>query len=254
MSAPIDRDPIERQLRPWLAEEGMVREPDELFDRVAGGTRSVRQRPGWVVRLLGNGIAGAGAGSAAQWREHRMATTFGLGTLVIALAIGIGGIGSGGPTDPGTAPGAVSNAPLPSASPAASQPASTDETWVTVTGLQNKLLGKMLDMSDPRLEGDVRIDYERNGPYGNDSTLWSTVTITNDEGSWVGQSVGFVDHQGRHHHMGWFKGAGAYEGLAYIEQLTESEASAGNHLDVIGLVYEGELPPMVLPAWTLDTD
>lgn len=249
MSAPKDRDLIERQLRPWLAEEDMVREPDDLFERVTSGTQRVRQRPGWIVRLSGNGFAGAGVGSAARWREHRMATAFGLGTIVIALTVGIGGIGSGVLTDPGAAPGAVSDAP----STSAPQPPTSDETWVTVTGTQNLMLEKRVDMSDPRVGGDVRIEYERNGPYDNNSTLWSTVTITNDEGSWEGQDVGFVDQRGGHHHMAWFEGVGAYEGLAYIEQLTEPEVSGGMRLDVVGLIYEGELPPMVLPDWALAT-
>jgi hypothetical protein len=116
------------------------------------------------------------------------------------------------------------------------------------------ILGQNVDMSDPRLEGRVEIEYVQNGPYSNNSTLWSMVTITNDEGSWEGQSVGFVDQRGGHHHMGWFEGTGAYEGLAFIEQLTEPEVtSAGSRLDVVGLLYEGELPPMVLPDWVDET-
>ena len=116
MSTLRDRDPIEPWLRPWLAEEGMVREPDDLMERVAAGTRGVGQRPGWLVRLLGNGMAGAGAGPAARWREHRMATALGLGTIVLAAALGIGSLGPGLLT--GGGPAAVSDAPSPSASPA----------------------------------------------------------------------------------------------------------------------------------------
>ena len=146
----------------------------------------------------------------------------------------------------------------------AQQPAApTGETWITVTGTQDVgpgggggMAGQRLNMSDPRFEGDVRIEYEQEDAdnSGLNSTVWSTVTITNDEGSWAGQSIGFVDQQGFHHHMGWFEGAGAYEGLAYIEQLTEPQLSGGLDLDVVGLVYEGELPPMVLPSWTPATD
>ena len=112
-------------------------------------------------------------------------------------------------------------------------------------------------MSDPRLEGEVTITYERDGRYGSgsgsNSTLWSTVTITNDDGTWEGLSIGFTDQHGGHRHSGWFEGTGAYEGLAYIEQLTEPEVnSAGSRLDVVGLLYEGELPPMVLPAEAME--
>lgn len=142
--------------------------------------------------------------------------------------------------------------------------APTGEPWITVTGTQEVhpgggggLAGQRLNVSDPRLEGDVRIDFEEefaDDSGGLNSTLWSMVTITNDEGSWAGPSIGFVDQQGFHHHMGWFEGAGAYEGLVYIEQLTEPQLSGGLTLDVVGLVYEGELPPMVLPSWTPATD
>ncbi len=111
-------------------------------------------------------------------------------------------------------------------------------------------------MSDPRLEGEVRITYEEGmssvDDSGLNSTLWSLVTITNDDGSWHGPSIGFVDESGVHHHFGWYEGAGDYEGLVFLEQLTEELASAGMDLDIAGLVYEGELPPLVLPAPATD--
>lgn len=111
MSPLTDHDLIERQLRPWLTEEGTVREPDDLFERVSRGSRRVRQRPGWLVRLSGNGMAKTGAGPASHWREHRMAATFGSVAIVIALAVGIGGLGQGLLPGPGSAPGTVSDAP-----------------------------------------------------------------------------------------------------------------------------------------------
>ena len=75
MSQLDDLDLIERQLRPWLAEQGIVREPKDLFERVASGTRGVRQRPGWVVRLLGNGNVGVELdpppdGGNTGWQPH----------------------------------------------------------------------------------------------------------------------------------------------------------------------------------------
>lgn len=155
----------------------------------------------------------------------------------------------------------IGNAPEAAQRPAAP----TGENWVTVTGTQRvvsggdeRMYGTRVDVSDPRLEGDVVITFERDGRYGSasgsNSTLWSTVTITNDEGSWEGLSIGFTDKHGGHRHAGWFEGTGAYEGLAYIEQLTEPEVnSAGSRLDVVGLLYEGELPPMVISDWTTET-
>ncbi len=55
--------------------------------------------------------------------------------------------------------------------------------------------------------------------------------------------------------MGWFEGHGAYEGLVFIEQLTEADPenpSAGINLDMVGLIYAGELPPMVTPDWAAE--
>ena len=135
------------------------------------------------------------------------------------------------------------------------------EAWVVVTGTQ-VLTGSTADcavagwhpnVSDPRLKGNLCINYETDGGGEDLATYWSSITITNDEGSWHGHSVGFMDEQGAHRHMGWFEGHDAYEGLAFIEQLTESnpeDPSAGGQLDVVGLIYEGELPPMVIPDWT----
>ena len=111
-------------------------------------------------------------------------------------------------------------------------------------------------MSDPRLEGDVCIDYEMDEAGEDLATIWSSITITNDEGSWHGHSVGFADEDGAHRHTGWFEGDGAYEGLAFIQQLTEANPefpSAGVRLDMVGLIYEGELPPMVIPDWAADS-
>ncbi len=127
MSVPSDRDPVEARLRTWLAEEGVVSEPRDLLERVAGATRRVRQRPGWLVRLLGNDLGGAEAGPAARWRGHRMATALGLGTIAIVTALGIGSLGPG--LLPGGTPAGVLDAPSPSASPSASP-----EYMVEVTG------------------------------------------------------------------------------------------------------------------------
>ena len=145
----------------------------------------------------------------------------------------------------------------PEAAPQLGAPTSDD--WAIVTGTQS-LIGESPDCaltginvlpSDPRLEGDVCIDYEVvDGE--SVAAMWSSITITNANGSWQGQSVGFADERGAHHHMSWFEGDGAYEGLAFIQQLTEAEPkypSAGVNLDMVGLIYAGELPPMVTPDW-----
>ena len=177
-----------------------------------------------------------------------MLTATRIAAVVAAIALGstFMAVQVGGPDDAAPAPGV-----------------SSGEAWVTVTGTQSlsgssgdALLGRNTGMSDPRLEGDVRITFDQGmssvDDSGLNSTLWSLVTITNDEGSWHGPSIGFVDESGVHHHFGWYEGAGDYEGWVFLEQLTEELASAGMDLDIAGLVYEGELPPSVLPAPTTD--
>jgi len=148
---------------------------------------------------------------------------------------------------------------------AAQQPAAqATDGWAIVTGTQFLtgpgrdcfLAGKNRNTSDPRLEGDVCIAVEVDEGGDGLTTMWSSITITNADGSWRGHSVGFMDEQEAHHHTSWFEGDGAYEGLAFIQRLTEANPefpSAGGNLDFVGLIYEGELPPMVIPDWAADS-
>ena len=49
--------------------------------------------------------------------------------------------------------------------------------------------------------------------------------------------------------MGWLEGDGAYAGLAFIEQF--GSPSRGR-MDLVGLLFEGELPSVVLLAQVAD--
>ena len=151
----------------------------------------------------------------------------------------------------------VGDPPEPAPQPAAP----TTDSWAIVTGTQTlggsspdcAMTASNRNVSDPRLEGDVCINFEDAGE--DLATFWSSITITNADGSWQGQSVGFMDEQEAHRHTGWLEGDGAYEGLAFIQRLTEANPeypSAGVNLDFVGLLYEGELPPMVDPAWAAE--
>ena len=133
--------------------------------------------------------------------------------------------------------------------PVATEPGGS---WVTVTGTQ-EIIGTaggfgaaISTVSDERISGNVAITWsaaaETTADENNDA-LWGTVRISNDGGTWVGQWVGFVDDQGRHHITEWFEGTGAYEGLRYIEQGVQRER--GGLLDVTGLIYEGAAPSTV---------
>jgi hypothetical protein len=227
MSPRDDRDLIERQLRPWLAEEGMVREPKDLFERVASGTRGVRQRPAWLVRLLGNGSVGAGAGPAARWREHRMATALGLGTIVVVAALAVGSLGPGQPT--GVVPGAVTESPSPSASPeymvevtgdftredVQSYGSTTEEDGIYHTrGPWWKITW---EASDPRLSGTGTYVSNWNEvvasglSYGADNYI-----LVNQDGRWAGTSLVFGSPGDDE--LLVLQGEGAYEGLtAYVQ-------------------------------------
>jgi hypothetical protein len=138
--------------------------------------------------------------------------------------------------------------------PGAAEPGGS---WVTVTGTQEiegatgaRSKAATNSMSDPRLDGDVEITWEATteypGVFRDPYALSGTVTITNDEGTWRGQWIGFTDEQGRLHVTEWFEGTGGYDGLRYIEQLVERDP--GGLLDATGLIYEGPIPPTVVPA------
>ena len=137
---------------------------------------------------------------------------------------------------------------------AAQQPAAqATDGWAIVTGTQSSpdrrrrlLLGREEPEHErPRLEGDVCIAVEVDEGGDGLTTMWSSITITNADGSWRGHSVGFMDEQEAHHHTSWFEGDGAYEGLAFIQRLTEANPefpSAGGNLDFVGLIYRGRAP------------
>jgi len=144
------------------------------------------------------------------------------------------------------------SSPAEPVTPGAIEPAGS---WVTVTGEQEPVsfgLGSALatnTMSDERVSGDVAITFHTaDGPgidVGN-YAVWGTVTITNDGGTWQGQWIGFVDDQGRHHISEWYEGTGDHDGLRYLEQLVQPEPDG--LLDATGLIYEGDIPPTVIPA------
>lgn len=227
-----DVDLIERQLRPWLAEEGMVREPKDLFERVASTTRGVRQRPAWLVRLLGHGSIGAGAGSAARWREHRMATALGIGTIVVVAALAIGSVGPGLLPDQGVAPGAMSESPSPSASPEYMVEVTGDFTREDVQSYGSTTFAPTegtgvshtrgpwwkitWEASDPRLSGTGT--YVSNWNTEESTGLAygaSTYVLVNEDGRWVGPSLVFGSPGSDE--LLVLQGEDAYEGLtAYV--------------------------------------
>jgi len=263
MNPANDRDLIEGRLRPWLSEEGMVREPEDLFERVTIGMRRVRQRPGWLVRLMGNGMTGAGAGPTARWREHKMATTLGLGTVVIALAVGIGGIGSGLFPDQGVVPGAE-EAPDTLAPgiakieiPEADHKVIKEGDFTSRSGVrryEDLRQEWVWDASDPRLSGVVTTVDNWHSWLGQDMQVEATAyELVNDGGRWTGtgtglviESIGDLPYGRLNSAMIVLDGEDGYEGLSALVYMDWAD---GYGEPVIhGVIFPGEMPYPELPA------
>jgi hypothetical protein len=108
--------------------------------------------------------------------------------------------------------------------------------------------GGHVEMSDARLSGDVvlrdnadRWCPEACSPELLSDVLWGTIEVTNDDGSWVGTSVGTTDASAGGTGVTYYElvGAGAYEGLSAI--LFESETAEGYPWN--GVIFPGDLPP-----------
>jgi hypothetical protein len=256
-----ERD-LETRLRSTYRSRAERTDPGALTERVHSIPATVEpERRRWWHRFRTGATRHAGPGGAQVRGANNMLAVTGITAAFAVLALGTTFLAVQVGDPPETAP----------------QPAAqATDGWAIVTGTQFltgpgpdcAIAGLNLNISDPRLagdvciegdaciEGDVCIDYEEVEEGLGLATFWSSITITNDDGSWQGHSVGFMDEQGAHHHMGWFEGRDAYEGLAFIQQLTEASPvvpSAGGRLDMVGLIYEGELPPMVIPDWAADT-
>ncbi len=243
-----ERD-LETRLRSAYRSRAGRTDPGALSERVHSIPATVEpQRRHWWHGFRSGAARSVGPGGTQVRGASNMLTATRIAAIVAALALGTTflAVQVGEPPDTAQQPTA---------------PAS--ETWVTVTGTQSISArggagnGQWLDMSDPRLEGFVSIIYESDsGPEGGPpphSGARSRSRTTRVPGR--GSRSGSWTSRESHRHMGWLEGDGAYDGLVFIEQSTEANPdvpSAG--LDVVGLVYEGELPPMVLPAWAAATD
>ncbi len=110
-----------------------------------------------------------------------------------------------------------------------------------------------MDMSDPRLSGDVAVrdNADRwcgdpcNGPLAD--ILWGTIEIANDGGTWAGTSVGTSDVSADGTGIGYYElvGAGAYEGLSAVLFQTETydPATDSSRYFFKGVIIPGDLPP-----------
>ena len=243
-----ERD-LETRLRGAYRVEAGRTDPGALSERVHSIPAPVEpEHRRWWHRFRSGATRHAGPGGAQVRGANNMLAATGITAVFAALALGMTflAVQVGGPDE--------------EAGPAAPP---MGEAWVMVTGTQVltgaspdcAVFGWNPNVSDPRLAGNVCINYEEDEGGEGLATFWSSVTITNAEGSWQGHSVGFMDEQGAHHHTSWFEGHDAYKGLAFMQRLAEVKPevpSAGAQLDFVGLLYEGELPPMVDSAWVAE--
>jgi hypothetical protein len=243
-----ERD-LETRLRSAYRSKAQRTDPGALTERVHSIPATVEpERRRFWHRFRSGAPRRAGLGGAQVRGASNMLSATRIAALVAALALGTTflAVQVGGPEETAQQPGA--SAP--------------DET-VMVRGTQQFLseigsgdfTARREGMSDPRLDGEVTLDFT--GAYPgkepadakqSPEVRWSTVTVTNDEGSWHGHSVGFLDEWNELRGIGWLEGHGEYEGLVFVEQFGLPVPGSGGRVDVVGILYEGELPPTVIPA------
>jgi hypothetical protein len=98
--------------------------------------------------------------------------------------------------------------------------------------------------SDPRLTGPGTMKITR-VVSTNEATpilAWGEYTLDGPDGTWSGYNYGVADDEGSAHVSMVLSGAGAYEGWQYVASGIDPGAD-GDH-DLIGVLYEGTLPPM----------
>ena len=104
------------------------------------------------------------------------------------------------------------------------------------------------EMSDARLSGDVVLRDNADrwctrpcSPETMVDVLWGSIEVTNDDGSWLGTSVGTTDASAGGAGITYYElvGTGAYEGLSAI--LFEPETEDGFSWN--GVIFPGDLPP-----------
>jgi hypothetical protein len=131
--------------------------------------------------------------------------------------------------------------------------AQTDAVVVTVTqecDLNASPIACTFTASDPRVTGNgghvfVEGISGHGGfiPVGTGVALyWTDYWIEGPEGSWTGHSYLTGDDSGTIHALLMLAGEGGYEGWSYVAYGDDPEADADH--DMIGVIYEGPLPPV----------
>jgi hypothetical protein len=116
-----------------------------------------------------------------------------------------------------------------------------------VTGHRGLSISCTDDFGDPRLSGPSVKHYNDDCYEGAGCVYWGTQELMGPDGSWVGTFNGTMSPDGSGGSYQVLVGTGSYEGLTYVGLAV---GQFGEPPKVIGRIYEGDPPPMMMPAAT----
>jgi len=247
----MNRDDLESRLRSAQASEAARADPNALLQDVLSIPELVQpKRSRWWSGLWpGSRRYDSDTGPGVKGGPMMFTAT----RLVAAIAI----LALGGAVitaQRGTGPDA--------AAPGAEAPGVVE--WAPVTGSgavtfdpANGTLAGSYSLTDARVSGDMvhrwYVISDQPGEMG-EGMYWGTVSIPGEEGSegsWEGEWMGYLGSDGIQNQMNWLHGLGSYDGLSFLF----SSLGPPDALQVNGIIYKGEVPPVVaLGAGPATTD
>lgn len=247
----MNSDDLERRLRSAQASEAERADPGALLERVLSVPELVepKRRRWWSGLWAGSRRHDSDTGPGVKGGPMMLTATR-LAAAIAILALGGAVItaqrGPGPETVvPGAeAPGVVEWAPV------------TGSAAVTFDPANGTLAGSY-SLSDARVSGEMvhrwYVISDQPGQMG-EGMYWGTVSIPGEEGSdasWEGEWMGYLGSDGTQNQMNWLHGRGSYDGLSFLfSSLGQPDA-----LQVSGIIYRGDIPPVVaLGAGPATTD
>ncbi len=136
-------------------------------------------------------------------------------------------------------------------------------TWVTfmeqdcsvgeVTPVQDGAIQRTRDvvatctvtMSDPRVSGTATVSSNYDCLAEAGCITWGTQELVGPDGSWTGTYTGTIDAAFTERGFTALNGTAGYEGLTFI---VHTSAPLDEAPRVVGIIYEGDVPPSVEPS------